>query len=228
AELLEAAVSGTLNVLRSCKKASVKRVVITSSMAAVTFNGKPRTPDVIVDETWFSVPELCEKHQQWYVLSKTLAEEAAWKFSKDNELEIVVMHPTMVIGPLLQPTLNASVEVILNLINGSSSTYPNIAHGWVNVKDVALAHILAYEVPSADGRYCIVERVAHYLELVKIISKMYPNIPLPYKRGDDEPLFPTYQVSTDKIRSLGVELIPLETTIKETIESLKERGFFEF
>lgn len=56
--------------------------------------------------------------QQWYVLSKTLAEEAAWKFSKDNELEIVVMHPTMVIGPLLQPTLNASVEVILNLING--------------------------------------------------------------------------------------------------------------
>uniref|UniRef100_A0A453J6E6 Uncharacterized protein n=1 Tax=Aegilops tauschii subsp. strangulata TaxID=200361 RepID=A0A453J6E6_AEGTS len=48
------------------------------------------------------------------------------------------------------------------------------------------------------------------------------------RRGDDEPLFPTYQVSTDKIRSLGVELIPLETTIKETIESLKERGFFEF
>ncbi|KAM3316499.1 hypothetical protein ACQJBY_034552 [Aegilops geniculata] len=228
AELLEAAVSGTLNVLRSCKKASVKRVVITSSMAAVTFNGKPRTPDVIVDETWFSVPELCEKHQQWYILSKTLAEEAAWKFSKDNELEIVVMHPTMVIGPLLQPTLNASVEVILNLINGSSSTYPNSAHGWVNVKDVALAHILAYEVPSAGGRYCIVERVAHYLELVKIISKMYPNIPLPYKHGDDEPLFPTYQVSTDKIRSLGIEPIPLETTIKETIESLKEKGFFAF
>lgn len=228
AELLDSAVSGTLNVLRSCKKASVRRVVITSSMASVIVNGKPRTPDVIVDETWFSLPELCKKNQQWYTLSKTLAEEAAWKFSKDNEQEIIVMNPTMVIGPLLQPTLNASVEAVLNLINGSSPTCPNYAHGWVNVRDVALAHILAYEVPSANGRYCIVERVAHYSELVKIICKMYPNIPLPDKCADDEPLFPTYQVSKDKIRSLGMELIPLETSIKETIESFKEKGFVAF
>jgi nucleoside-diphosphate-sugar epimerase len=61
---------------------------------------------------------------------------------------------------------------------GSSS---NFSFGWVNVKDVALAHILAYEVPSANGRYCMVERVLHYWELVNIIHKMYPTIPLPDK-----------------------------------------------
>jgi nucleoside-diphosphate-sugar epimerase len=64
---------------------------------------------------------------------------------------------------------------------GSSSTYSNFSFGWVNVKDVALAHILAYEVPSANGRYCMVERVLHYWELVNIIHKMYPTIPLPDK-----------------------------------------------
>ncbi len=60
--------------------------------------------------------------QQWYVLSKTLAEEAAWKFSKDNGFEIVTVNPAMVIGPLLQPSLNTSAEAILKLINGMGST----------------------------------------------------------------------------------------------------------
>uniref|UniRef100_A0ACD5W2S5 Uncharacterized protein n=1 Tax=Avena sativa TaxID=4498 RepID=A0ACD5W2S5_AVESA len=228
AELLDPAVNGTLNVLRSCKKASIKRVIVTSSMAAVGYNGKPKTPNVVVDETWFSHAELCEKGQQWYVLSKTLAEEAAWKFSKDNAFEIVTINPAMVIGPLLQPTLNTSAEAILKLINGSSSTYPNFSFGWINVKDVALAHILAYEVPSANGRYCMVERVAHHSELVNFIHKMYPDIPVPHKCADDQPFVPTYQVSKDKIRSLGMELIPLDTSIKETVESLKEKGFFTF
>ncbi|CAO2208240.1 unnamed protein product [Urochloa humidicola] len=210
------------------KKASIKKVVITSSIAAVAYNGRPRTPEVIVDETWFSDPQICEKNQQWYVVSKTLAEEAAWKFSRDNGFEIVTINPAMVIGPLLQATLNTSAEAILKLINGSSSTYPNFSFGWVNVKDVALAHILAYEVPSANGRYCVVERVAHYSEVVNIIRKMYPTIALPDKCADDKPFVPTYQVSKEKIRSLGIELIPLETSIKETIESLKEKGFVRF
>ncbi|CAO2165016.1 unnamed protein product [Urochloa humidicola] len=227
AELLDPAVKGTLNVLASCKKASIKRVVVTSSMAAVAYNGKAKTPDVVVDETWFSDPEVCEKNQQWYILSKTLAEEAAWKFSRDNGLEIVTINPTMVIGPLLQPTLNTSAEAILKLVNGSS-TYPNASFGWINVKDVALAHILAYEIPSANGRYCMVEIVAHHSDLVNNIRKMYPTIHLPDKCADDKPFVATYQVSKEKIRSLGIELTPLNTSLRETIESLKEKGFVTF
>lgn len=54
----------------------------------------------------------------WYVLSKTLAEDAAWKFVKEKGIQMVTINPAMVIGPLLQPTLNTSAEAILNLING--------------------------------------------------------------------------------------------------------------
>lgn len=56
--------------------------------------------------------------QYWYMLAKTLAEEAAWKFAKENSIDLVTLNPGYVIGPLLQPTLNESVEMILNLVNG--------------------------------------------------------------------------------------------------------------
>ncbi|KAM0948815.1 putative cinnamyl-alcohol dehydrogenase [Dioscorea sansibarensis] len=228
AELIDPAVKGTLNVLGSCAKiSSIKRVVVTSSVAAVLFNGRPRTPDVIVDETWFSDAEFCEHSKMWYGLSKTLAEESAWKFSKDNGIEIVTINPSMVIGPLLQPTLNTSSAVILNLINGAC-TYPNSSFGWVNVKDVALAHILAFESPSANGRYCLVESVAHLSELLKMIHELYPTIQLPQKCADEQPFMPTWQVSKDKAKSLGIDYIPLETSLQETIESLKEKGFVTF
>ncbi|TVU20742.1 hypothetical protein EJB05_30337 [Eragrostis curvula] len=227
-ELIDPAVKGTLNVLGSCKKASsVKRVILTSSLAAVVFTEKPLSPDVVIDETSFSIPELCEKEKEWYVLSKTLAEQAAWKFSKDNGLDLVTINPAMVIGPLLQPTLNTSAGIIVYLVSGSP-VYPNYSFGWANVKDVALAHVLAFETPSASGRYCMADKVVHFSDVVKIIHDLYPSLPVPDKCVDDRPFAPTYQVSRDKIRSLGVELAPFEASLKETIESLKEKGFVSF
>uniref|UniRef100_A0A2N9GND1 NAC domain-containing protein n=1 Tax=Fagus sylvatica TaxID=28930 RepID=A0A2N9GND1_FAGSY len=148
AELLDPAVKGTLNVLNSCAKSpSVKRVVLTSSMAAVLYDKKSRTSDVVVDDTWFSDPEHCKEAKQWYVLSKTLAEDAAWKFVKEK----------------------------------GAQTFPNLTFGWVNVKDVANAHIHAYEIPTASGRYCLVERVLHYSEVVRILRELYPSFQLPEK-----------------------------------------------
>ncbi|XP_073114201.1 phenylacetaldehyde reductase isoform X2 [Elaeis guineensis] len=227
-ELIDPAVKGTLNVLSSCVKTpSVRRVVVTSSMATVYYNGRPRTPNVIVDETWFSSVEFCKQEKLWYQLSKILAEEAAWKFSKDNSIDMVTIHPAFVIGPLLQPTLNASAAVFLKLINGSS-TYPNASYGLVNVKDVAMAHILAFEVPSASGRYCLVESVAHYSDIVKILHEQYPALKLPEMCADDKPLVPIYHVSREKAKSLGIDYILLETSIMEIVKSLKEKGFVSF
>ncbi|KAL4334196.1 hypothetical protein GQ457_07G043340 [Hibiscus cannabinus] len=78
AELLNPAVKGTLNVLNSCANtSSVKRVILTSSIAAVTYTGKPRTPDVVVDENWFTDPEYCKSLKLWSVVSKTIAEDSA-------------------------------------------------------------------------------------------------------------------------------------------------------
>lgn len=228
AELLDPAVKGTLNVLNSCAKVpSIKRVVLTSSTAAVTLNGKPLNPEVVVDETWFSNPDICRQLKMWYVLSKTLAEEAAWKFVKEKGIDMVTINPAMVIGPLLQSTLNTSAAVIANLIKGAK-TYPNFSIGWVNVKDVANAHISAFENPPANGRYCLVETVAHYSEVVETLRELYPNVALPDKCAEDQPLMPTYQMSKEKAKSLGIDYIPLKESLKETVESLKEKGLLSF
>jgi len=66
-------------------------------------------------------------------------------------------------------------------IHTGAETYHNATFGWVNVKDVAMAHILAFEVPSANGRYCLVERTAHFSEIVKILKEFCPNAALPNK-----------------------------------------------
>ncbi|XP_039161856.1 phenylacetaldehyde reductase-like [Eucalyptus grandis] len=142
AELLDpAAKGGTLNVLRSCSKTpSVQRVVLTLSMAAVEDDGILRTPDVEVDEDWFCHSDLLRENNMWYEyeLYKTLTEEAAWEFVKEEGNSA---------------TFNISAAAIANLINGAP-TFPDESCGWVDVKDVANAHTPAFEVPSARGRYC--------------------------------------------------------------------------
>lgn len=228
AELIDPAVKGTLNVLKSCAKSpSVKRVVLTSSVSAVALNGRPKTPETVLDETWFSDPDVCRELELWYSLSKTLAEDAAWKFVNENNIDMVVINPTMVAGTLLQAEINESVEPILNLINGKP--FQNKSFGWVDVKDVANAHILAYEIASASGRYCLSERVIHYSELATILRDLYPTLQIPDKCEVDEPYISTYQISTDKAKKeLGIELTPLEVSIRETVESFREKKLLNF
>ncbi|KAK4492381.1 hypothetical protein RD792_003186 [Penstemon davidsonii] len=227
ADLIDPALKGTLNVLASCAKTpSVKRVVLTSSAAAVAYNGKPLTPEVVVDETWWSSADFCRENQMWYVLSKTLAEEAAWKFAKEKGIDMVAINPALVIGPLLQPTLNTSSAAILDLINGAE-TFPNSIFAWINVQDVAYAHILAFENTSANGRYLTVDETVHYAEVVNILRELYPTLKLPEKCADDKPYAPTFNISSERAKSIGVEFTSLKQSIKETIESLKEKKLFK-
>lgn len=223
-ELIDPAVKGTLNVLSSCSKHPlIKRVVLTSSVVALMYNGSPLTPEVVVDENWFSDQTFCKESKLWYPLSKTMAEEAAWKYVKEKGIDMVTINPAMVVGPLLQPTLNTSAAAIFRLINASE--YPNITLGCVHVKDVANAHILAFETPSASGRYCMAETVVHISEIVEMLRKLYPSFKLPEKCADDSAPIVKYQFSKEKARCLGINYTPLEEGIKETIESLKEKKF---
>lgn len=225
AEVIDPAVKGTLNVFASCAKApSVKRVIFTSSTAAVVHTGIPLTNETVVDETWFSTPENCKGAKgECYCISKTLAEDAAWKFAKENGIDMVSVNPAAVIGPMLQPTMNVTTfYYVYNLINGSE-TYPNATFGWIHVKDVAEAHIRAFEIPSANGRYILSETVANFSELVKILHELYPSLKLPDKCEDDRPLEATYKISQDKAKTLGIEYIPLKAALKETVEDLMEK-----
>ncbi|KAK6143172.1 hypothetical protein DH2020_023520 [Rehmannia glutinosa] len=179
-ELLEPAVKGTLNVLSSCAKASIKRVVLTSSMASVLANRNTRTSDTVVDETWFSDPVFCEENKQWYVLSKTLAEKDAMKYAEENGIDLLVINPGLVIGPLLQPTVNYTSDSFLNFIReGKCVLMPGDVFVFVDVRDVAYAHVLAFENPSANGRYCLVAKVLHCSETLNILRDLYPTLKLP-------------------------------------------------
>lgn len=73
------------------------------------------------------------------------------------------------------------VSLLSILEYAGAETYPNATFGWINVKDVAFAHILTFENPLASGRYCLVERVVHFSEIVKILHELYPTFQLPEK-----------------------------------------------
>ncbi|KAF3648583.1 hypothetical protein FXO38_18105 [Capsicum annuum] len=225
-ELVNPAVKGTLNVLQSCAKSpSVRRVVITSSTASVVCNKNMSTPGAVADETWYSDPEFCEERKDWYQLSKTLAEQAAWKFAKENGIDLVTLHPGLVIGPLLQPTLNFSCEAIVNFIIEGKEAWSGGIYRFVDVRDVANAHILAFEVPSANGRYCLVGVNGYSSSVLKIVQNLYPSITLPENFEDGLPITPHFQVSSERAKSLGVKFTSLELSVKDTVESLIEKNF---
>ncbi|KAM3686445.1 hypothetical protein ACJW31_10G003000 [Castanea mollissima] len=147
---------GTLNVLRSCAKVqSIKRVVITSSIVAVAVHGKPFAPDVVIDETWFSNAAVCEKSK---VHTSTLFKNITW-----NDLISICHFCHHQCGSALFPLLRG------NLL------FANRTYGWVDVRDVDNAQILAFESPSASGR------VMHCYKVVKILHVLFPDLNLPKK-----------------------------------------------
>ncbi|KAH6784863.1 Rossmann-fold superfamily protein [Perilla frutescens var. hirtella] len=228
-DLIDPAVEGTINVLKSCKKVStIKRVVVTSSMATVTFNYNPLTQDVVVDETWHSDPAFCEEYKQWYALSKTLAEKATWRFVEENCLDLVTLHPGFVIGPPLQSTLSLSCAGFLDLIKQGKELWPNGIYRYVDVRDVALTHILVLENPCANGRYCLVGRVAHSFQALNILKHIFPSYNLPPMESEKQKDSPLYQVSQERAKSLGINFRPLEISIKDTVESFIDNNFITF
>lgn len=110
-----------------------------------------------------------------------MAEQAAWDTAKEKGVDLVVVNPVLVLGPLLQPTINASTVHILKYLTGSAKTYANATQAYADVRDVALAHILVYEKPEASGRYICSESSLHRGELVEILAKHFPEYPMPTK-----------------------------------------------
>nr|GMC86431.1 cinnamoyl-CoA reductase 1-like [Ipomoea batatas] len=226
AEVVDPAVKGTLNVLGSCVRTpSVKRAILTSSTASVEYKQKPISPDDVVDETWFSDKEYVEETKQWYILSKILAEEAAWKCAKENGIDLVLLHPTLVIGPILQPTLCTSNQIFLDLVKKGKEMVPSEIFSFVDVRDVVDAHIQAFELPSASGRYCLVGTTMHSSKALKIIGQLYPSLAIPQKYEDNLLAIPSYQVSQEKAKSLGINFTSFEVSLKDTVESLMQKKF---
>ncbi|XP_059643703.1 tetraketide alpha-pyrone reductase 1 [Cornus florida] len=223
AEILTPAIEGTLNVMRSCKKnPSLKRIVLTSSSSTVRARDD-LNPNVPLDESSWSSVEICERLKIWYALSKTLAERAAWEFCKHNNIDLVTILPSFVIGPSLSPDLCTTASDVLGLLKGKTEKFHwNGRMGYVHIDDVALSHILVYEHENAYGRYLCSSKVVDNNELVEMLSARYPNFPIP-KRF--EPLDrPHYDFDTSKLKSLGFKFKSIEEMFDDCVASLIEQG----
>lgn len=148
-ELIIPAREGTLRVLRASRDAGVKRVVQTSSFAAIGYGHK--TQAAPFDETNWT--DSNDKHLAPYTKSKTLAERAAWDFiaREGGGLELSVVNPVAVFGPVLGPDLSGSVFLIKRLLDGAVPGVPRLYFGLVDVRDVADLHLRAMTHPAAKG-----------------------------------------------------------------------------
>ncbi|KAH9309233.1 hypothetical protein KI387_037144, partial [Taxus chinensis] len=224
-QVTESAVTGTGNVLKACKELGVKRVVLTSTIGAACMDPN-RIPETIVHDDCWSDLDYCIQTKNWYCYAKTAAERAAWKYAEEVKLELVVVNPSVVLGPLLQPTLNVSTGHILKYLTGSAKTYSNLTQVYVDVRDVARAHILVYKTPSARGRYLCAESRFHRGELVDMLAQLFPQYPLPTKCSDEEnPREVAYKFSNQKLRELGLSFTPMKECLDDTVISLKNKGF---
>jgi nucleoside-diphosphate-sugar epimerase len=148
-ELIVPAREGTLRVLRAARDAGVKRAVLTSSFAAIGYGHEPRSTPF--DETSWTNPD--GKDVQPYAKSKTLAERAAWDFitREGGGLELSVVNPVGVFGPVLGPDYSTSILLIQRLMDGALPGCPRLSFGVVDVRDVADLHLLAMTHPAAKG-----------------------------------------------------------------------------
>lgn len=148
-ELIAPARDGTLRVLRASRDAGVKRIVLTSSFAAIGYGHPPRSAPF--DESDWTDPSAGRMAP--YVKSKTLAERAAWDFiaAEGRGLELSVVNPVVVLGPALSADYSASILLIERMLQGAIPVCPRLYLGVVDVRDIADLHIRAMLHPAAAG-----------------------------------------------------------------------------
>lgn len=250
-ELIEPAVFGTENVLNTAKDvSSVKRVIVTSSCAAIytdaidTINAPGGK---LTEDMWNRTSSL---DYQPYSLSKTLAEKKAWAIAQSqDQWDLVAINPSFVLGPAMNPANTTSESVnILKMLGGGDMKMgvPKMGVGAVDVRDVAEAHFRAGYTPEAKGRYITSAHNTHFLELGQTLQPKYGDkYPLP-KRALPKwlvmlvgpmtnPLFSwkfirnnvnvPWRADNSKIKNeLKMEFRPLQTTMEDAFASVIKAG----
>ncbi|RLM74577.1 anthocyanidin reductase-like [Panicum miliaceum] len=189
-EQIEPAVRGTLNVLRSCAKAgTVKRVILTSSAAAVIRRPELQGDGHVLDEeSWSNVEYLStNKPGFWgYPVSKVLLEKEAIRFAEEHGISLVTVCPVVTVGPAPAPSARTSVPNCLSLLSGDEAEFAvlrGIERGsgtvaLVHVDDVCRAELFVAEEPAAAGRYLCSSLDTTILELARFLAHKYPQHPV--------------------------------------------------
>jgi nucleoside-diphosphate-sugar epimerase len=201
-ELIIPAREGTLRVLRAARDAGVKRVVLTSSFAAIGYGHEPQeTP---FNETNWSV---LNGDGTAYGKSKTLAERAAWDFlaKEGGSLELSVINPVGVFGPVLGPDYSASILFVQRLMVGAMPGCPRLYFGLVDVRDVADIHLRAMTHPAAKGERFLAT-TGDFMSLVEV-AKVLKNLLGPAAKRVPTRELPNWVVRLAAFRDPAVRLI---------------------
>ncbi|KAE9578308.1 Ketoreductase [Colletotrichum fructicola] len=238
-DLLDPAIKGTIGLLRAVKNHAlqVKRVIITSSFAAIVNSASP--PSVYDENSWNPITwdEAVAERSLAYRGSKKLAEEAAWKFVEEENpnFDLVTMNPPMVYGPVIHhlensDSLNTSNQRIRDFIQGkieNDKLPPTGTFLFTDVRDLGLAHVRAMEVPEAAGKRFFIT-AGHYSNkrIVDAIRDTHPGLApkLPKNPIDD---FPEDVYGYDNSRArqlLGIEFRSLRECIGNTTDSFLKLG----
>lgn len=185
-ELIDPAQIGTRNVLETANKTpTVKRVVLTSSCAAIYGDNADidKTPNGIFTEDIWNTSSSLEQNP--YSYSKTVAEKEAWKiYESQSQWDMVIINPTLVIGPGINPyATSESFKLIKQLGDGSMKAgAPRLGFGAVDVRDLAVAHYNAGFTPNAKGRHIISGHNTDIFEMSQCLLAKYGNdYPIPKK-----------------------------------------------
>ncbi|GAM88018.1 hypothetical protein ANO11243_060470 [Dothideomycetidae sp. 11243] len=241
-QLLDPAVIGTTGILKSIKKSAptVKKVVITSSFAAIIDGSKGTRPDHTYSEKdWNPITQedAVKNPVNGYRASKTFAEKAAWDFIEKEKpgFTISTMNPPLVLGPVVNylnslSSLNTSNERVRDIMHGKAKTeIPETGtFAWIDVRDVALCHVKAIEVEqAANKRFFVTAGHFSNKEIAAIIRKDFPQykdqLPTDTTPGGDYPSGGVFKVDNSRVKDIfGIKFRTLEESIVDTVKSLQD------
>ncbi|KAJ5811735.1 flavonol reductase [Penicillium riverlandense] len=243
-DLLQPAIHGTISILQSIQKFSplVKRVVITSSFMAIRDPNKGTRPGYTYSEAdWnpTTYEEAAKKDASAsfaYAAAKTLAERKAWDFieTESPPFDLVTICPPMVFGPNKNATadltrLNTSSQQIYGLISPkghpSDPIPPNSSWSWVDVRDVAFAHLRAFQIPDAGGhRFLVCGGNFSFQQMADILRKKVPEVRNRLPTGNPGSGFGKVELyipdSSKAVTILGIQFRDLEETVVDSARSL--------
>jgi dihydroflavonol-4-reductase len=225
-ELIVPAREGALRVLRAARDAGARRVVLTSSFAAVGYTPKPGAEFTEADWTDPDTPGLAP-----YPRSKAIAERAAWDLMERDggDTELVVVNPTFILGPTLTTDLGSSMQLIKAMLDGTMRVVRRARFGVADVRDVADLHLRAMAAPEAAGKRFLAVAdgpTLSFLEVAETLRRrlgpLAARVPTAEAPGDD---LPRPIIHNDRARDeLGWRPRPAETTIVQSAESLRDLG----
>ena len=245
-EVIRPAVEGTLRALKAAKNAGVKRVILTSSVAAI-YGRELGTDEAAYDETmWSDVNHPVGKGA--YTKSKTLAEMAAWEFIKNEapEIALTTINPVLVIGAPLDKNFGSSISLVERVLQGKDPMLPDLKFALVDVRDVANMHVAAIKKDSTKGERIIASsETMSFIDIAKLLKTNYPSSKVKTGQaptflmrllslfdGSIKMILPQLgkpmNVNSSKAqRLLGIKFIAADVSIKESADYLIKNGFIK-